>query len=139
MSGNFPLFDKSSNFGVEGYDSGLKCSLKRRICLGKGISPPHANAIHTFIYKKGRVYALPSCTASGVISRQAVPGHFPMLMNGSAPPPHVPSTPPYWLASDDHFLKRMPTDPLILFRTGAFSVVRILRIGWHELTNTIIA
>ena len=27
-------------------------------------------------------------------------------------PLHVPSTPPYWLASDDHFLKRMPTDPL---------------------------
>ena len=28
MSGNLPLFNKSSNFGVEGYDSGLNVLLK---------------------------------------------------------------------------------------------------------------
>ena len=77
MSGNLPLFNKSSNFGVEGYDSGLKCVLKRRKCLRRGNSPPRANAIHTFIYKKGRIYALPSCTASG--------DYFPAGNSGSFP------------------------------------------------------
>ena len=37
----------------------------------------YPNAIHTFIYKKGRIYALPSCTASG--------DYFPAGNSGSFP------------------------------------------------------